>query len=279
MPVIALTQGMGSLAQDIAEGLADALNLATLQHEVAERVADRMHVSKSLINRLRAGKAGMVEGLRVDRQALAVYTAAEVLDAASRGNIVIRGWGATQLLRPVPHVPCIRVMRPFDRRVDWLMAELGTDDRDLAEAEIRRSDQANASRMNDQFGVEWGDPALFDLVLNMERLTVPTAVNLIRNLLERPEFAETAASRQQLAGMALSAHVRAALTADPGTQAVDIAIESVDGAVTLRGIVADDTEKAAAERVAGGVTGVASVDNQLRVMSRSGLTFAFAARR
>ena len=55
MPVVALTQGMGSLAQDIAEQLADELKLATLQHEVGERVADKMHVSKSLINRLRSG--------------------------------------------------------------------------------------------------------------------------------------------------------------------------------------------------------------------------------
>ena len=116
MPVIALTQGMGSLAQDIAEQLASELGLATLQHEVAERVADKMHVSKSLISRLRSGKAGLLEGLRTDSHAIAVYTAEEVLDAAARGNVVIRGWGATQLLRAVPHVPCIRVMRPLERR-------------------------------------------------------------------------------------------------------------------------------------------------------------------
>ena len=41
MPVIALTQGMGSLAQDIAEQLAAQLNLTTLQHEVVERVAEQ----------------------------------------------------------------------------------------------------------------------------------------------------------------------------------------------------------------------------------------------
>ena len=33
------------------------------------------------------------------------------------------------------------------------MAELDTDDAALAEAEIRRSDQANAARMHEQFGV------------------------------------------------------------------------------------------------------------------------------
>ena len=267
MAVIALTQGMGSLAQDVAEKLAEDLGLSTLQHEVAERVADKMHVSKSLINRLRGGKAGLIEGLRTDRHALAVYTAEEVLDAAARGNVVIRGWGATQLLRAVPHIPCIRIMRPFDKRVDWLMKELDTDDRDLAEAEVRRSDHANATRMHDQFGVHWGDPVLFDMVLNTERLSVATCVEQIKALLQRPEFAETDASRSLLQGMALSAHVRAALSAHEETHAVDIAIDSADGCVTLRGIVANDAEKSATVRVATAVAGVSSIDNQLHAIT------------
>ena len=267
MPVIALTQGMGSLAQDIAEQLADDLGLSTLQHEVAQRVADKMHVSKSLINRLRGGKAGLIEGLRADRHAMAVYTAEEVLDAAARGNVVIRGWGATQLLRAVPHIPCIRIMRPFEKRVEWLMKELDTDDRELAEAEIRRSDHANASRMHDQFGVHWGDPVLFDMVLNTERLSVESCVEQIKALLKRPEFAETDDSRALLHGMALSAHVRAALSAHAQTHAVDVSIDSRDGVVTLRGIVADEGEKNATLQVATGVPGVKSIDNQLHAIT------------
>jgi cytidylate kinase len=262
---------MGSLAQDIAEQLADELKLSTLQHEVAERVAGKMHVSKSLINRLRAGKAGPIERLTADRASMAVYTAEEVLDAAAKGNVVIRGWGATQLLRPVPHVPCIRIMRPFNQRVQWLLKELDTDDIEAAEAEIRRSDHANATRMHEQFGVDWGDPVLFDLVLNTERLSVETCVQQIKALLVRPEFAETESSRALLRNMALRSHVRAALLADEATHNVDVTIDSTDGQVALRGIVLNAEERAAAERVTKGVTGVTGVDNQLRMMARSRL--------
>lgn len=271
MPVIALTQGMGSLAQDVAEQLAEELGLATLQHEVTERVADKMHVSKSLISRLRAGKAGPIERLRADRQSMAVYTAEEVLAAAAQGNVVVRGWGATQLLRPVPHIPCVRIMRPFDKRVQWLMAQLDTDDLALAEAEIRRSDHANASRMHDQFGVHWGDPVLFDMVLNTDRLSVDTCVKQIRSLLAQPEFAETAASSTLLDGMALSAHVRAALRSHHDTQDVDVTIQCDTGKVTLTGIVVSAAEKQAAQEVCAAVAGVRSVNNLLRVMATSHL--------
>lgn len=271
MPVIALTQGMGSLAQDIAEQLAQELQLATLQHEVAERVANKMHVSKSLISRLRAGKAGTIERLTADRDAIAIYTAEEVLDAAARGNVVLRGWGATCLLRPVPHVPCIRILRPLAKRVQWLMAELDTDDADLAEAEIKRSDESNAARMHDQFGVTWGDPVLFDLVLNTDRLSVDTCVQQIKALLARPEFAETEASRALLLSMALHARVRAALRENEATRQVNITIEGGGDRIALRGIVLNAGERAAVEQVAAAVPGVAGVDNELRVMATSRL--------
>ncbi len=271
MPVIALTQGMGSLAQDIAEQLAAELKLTTLQHEVAERVADKMHVSKSLINRLRNGRAGTFERLTADREGMAIYSAEEVLEAAARGNVVLRGWGATALLRPVPHVPCVRILRPMAQRVQWLMTKLDTDDIETAAAEIRRSDEANAARMHDQFGVSWGDPVLFDLVLNTDRLSVDTCVQQINALLTRPEFAETEASRAMLKAMALHAHVRAALRAHEATREVDISIEGGGAEVLLRGIVVHAAERDAAVQVAAAVPGVASVDNQLRLMSASRL--------
>jgi cytidylate kinase len=271
MPVIAMTQEMGSLAKDVAEALASEMKLATLKHEVVEHVAAMMHVSKSLVNRLREGRAGPLERLTADRESMAVYTAEEVLERAAQGNVVLRGWGATCLLRPVPHVLCVRVTRPLELRVQWLMEHLGIDEPEVARHEIRRSDHAHAARMHQLFGVTWGDPLLYDLVLNTERLSIQSCVQQIRALVQRPEFAETEPSREQLRGMALQAHIRAAWRADEATHDVNVTIESVAGQVTLRGIAFSAQERSDAERVAARVPGVHSVDNQLRVMARSRL--------
>jgi cytidylate kinase len=271
MPVIALTQEMGSLAKDVAQQLADELHLSTLRHEVAEHVAQKMHVPRSLINRLREGNAGTIERLRADRSSLAVFSAEEVLETAARSKVVLRGWGATCLLHTVPHVVCVRVTRPMKQRVEWLMKSLDTDDAESAEAEIRRSDQAHAARMQEQFGVTWGDPLLYDLVLNTERLSVDSCVQQIKALVARPEFAETTASVALLQNMAVQARVRAALRADETTRGVDVTVESDAGKLVLRGIVADAREKDASAAVAAAVVGVVSVDNQLRTMAGSRL--------
>jgi len=160
-----------------------------------------MHVPTSLINRLREGKAGAIERLRADRASLAVYVTEELLEVAERGNVVVRGWGATAVLRPVPHVVCVRITRPFEKRVAWLQEQLGSGEASDAEEEIRRSDRAHAARMHAQFGVTWGDPLLYDLVLNTDRVSVESCAEQIAALSRRPEFAETEASRAILGNM------------------------------------------------------------------------------
>lgn len=267
MPTIALTQEMGSLSIEVGQRTAELAGASHMRSEVVENVAGRMQVPPSLIRRLREGQAGFMERRGMDNRELALYTAEEVFAQAERGNVVLRGWGATCLLRPVQHVVRVRVTRPVPQRVDWLMESLGTDDRDSAEAELRRSDASHASRMNAQFGVTWGDPLLYDLVLNTERMSVDSCAQQILALAARPEFQETPQSQAVLAGLALSARVRAALKTNESTREVDVQVEGQDGGVALHGIVLDAKERAETERVASTVAGVGKVDNRLRIMA------------
>jgi cytidylate kinase len=266
MPVIAMTQEMGSLAKDVALQLSQAAGLSVMRHEVLDNVAGKMHVPTSLIARLRQGKAGLMERLSTDRERVAIYTEQELYALAARGNVVLRGWGATALLRAVPHVVTVRVTRSFDQRVAWLMEHLGTDDRSFAAGEVERSDHAHASRMHSLYGVTWGEPVLYDIVLNTDRISIDSCVALIQQLAARPEFQETPASRAMLANLALAAAVRATLKDDPSTSELRIAIESDGGTVILSGIVLNEQERAAAARVAATVPGATGVDDRLRLM-------------
>ncbi len=151
------------------------------------------------------------------------------------------------------------------------MEHLKTDDADFAEAEIRRSDAAHAARMQQQFGVVWGDPILYDLVLNTDRLSIESCASQILNLAGRSEFEVSAASQATLENLALEAHVRAALRGNSASHDVRVTIEANAGHVTLSGIVLQADELGAAEKVAAGVAGVVRVDNQLRLMANSRL--------
>jgi len=139
----------------------------------------------------------------------------------------------------------------------------------FAEAEVGRSDDAHASRMHDRFGVTWGDPVLYDLVLNTDRVSVESCVEQISRLTSRPEFAETPESLALLANMALEARVQASLKERAETRDINITVVASYGRATLRGIVLNAEERAQTESVATAVPGVTGVDNQLRVMTPS----------
>lgn len=267
MAVIAMTQEMATLGKDIALGVCEALGLQQVRHEVGDVVAGRMHVKKSLIRRIREGKASKVEKWAADEKTISIFTAEEVYELAVKGNVLIRGWGATMFLGQVPHVPCIRVCAPMEVRVKRLMERLETDDEDLARREIEIDDIARASRMGERFNVTWGDPTLYDLTLNTLRVPIPTCVDQVVALSRSAAFQETPESHQALADLALQAHARAALKSDPRSSEVDFLVDVKGGRITLRGIVVDEREKAVCEQIISSLPGVDGVQNELRTMA------------
>ena len=271
MTVIAMTREMGSLGKDVARGVALELGLRVLYHEIVDSVAEKMHLHKSVVTRFLQGNGGVLETFRADMGALSLYTAEEVLDLAARGKLMIRGWGATSLLRPVSHVLCVRVCAPMKLRAERIMARLGIDDPELALHEIKRSDAAHAAAMHRRFGIEWQDAMHYDLVLNTERVSVIDCVDQITALSKRPAFRETCESHAQLLNLALAAHIQAALKHDRTTAGVRISVDphpnGDPGHVILRGIVADEDEKNRVQELAAQCRGVRAVDNQLQLMS------------
>src|SRR5262245_38663389 len=267
MTVIAMTQEMASLGKDVALGVCEELGLQQVRHEIGDLVAGRMSVKKSLIRRIREGKAGKVEKWSADDKTISIFTADEVFDLAVKGNVLIRGWGATLLLRAVPHIPCIQVTAPLELRVKRLMDRLETDDEELARHEIAVDDAARAARMGEYFNVDWGSPALYDLTLNTERVGIAECVRQVVALAKSPEFQETPSSRQILEDLALQSRVRAALRADSRTASIDIVVEAHSGSATLRGIVIDAAEKARCVELVAKLPGVKKVVDELRTMA------------
>ena len=266
MSIVAMTREMGSLGKDVAAGVAQSLGVPVLHHEIIGNLADKMRLRKSHVIRLLEGKANIFERLTTDQTALSIYTADETFGLAAQYRAaVIRGWGATHLLRPVRHVVCVRVCAPLALRVERMKQRLNTDDEDFVVGEIKASDEAHGAITRRHFGVNWQDPELYDLVLNTERVPIDECVDEVLRLVNHHDFGETDASRARLADLSLQARIRAALREVPDTSKIDVTIEVRNKVATLSGMVDTAAERERAEQVAAGVDDVASVDNRLRV--------------
>jgi cytidylate kinase len=261
MPVVAITREMGSLGKDVAAGLGEALGVPVLYHEVIDNLADRMRLRKSHVIRLLDGKAGLLERLSADKTSMAIFTADEIIGLAlHQGGAVIRGWGATHLLRDVPHVVCVRVCAPFEVRKRRMMERLNSEDAEQVGEEIRINDEAHTAIMRRNFGLQWKDPEHYDVVLNTKRVRVGECVDEVLGLVRSPEFAETEHSRRNVEDLAVSARVRAALRRSPETHEMKISISTESGRVTATGGRRSADERISIVDVVGAVPGVRNVE-------------------
>jgi cytidylate kinase len=236
MPIVAITREMGSLGKDVATGLGEALGLPVIYHEVIDHLADRMRLRRSHVVKLLDGKAGLLERLTADQTSLFIHSADEIITKVMAGRgAVIRGWGATHLLRDVPHVVTVRVCAPLEVRRKRMMERLNTGDAAQVAEEIHRNDEAHTAIVKRHYGLQWSDPEHYDLVLNTERVSVPECIDEVLGIVRSPKFAETDASRRQLADLALAARVWAALRRSPETRDTRGTVSASAGVISVSG--------------------------------------------
>ncbi len=265
MTVIAMTREMGSQGKEVAAGLAQELGLEVVHHELVERhLAERLAMGASAVHLFLEGQPSLWERWKIDPSRLSRFTAEEILLLAQRGNVVIRGWGAAQLLREVAHVVCVRVCAPMAKRITVMQERLGISDPLAAEREIERNDGAHSRTIQRQFGEDWQGPHQYDIVLNTGFVPIATCVAIVRQLAESSSHLETDASRAMLADKLIEARARTILDAQvsdrPTGSGLDVAVAA--GKVTLTGVTGGaGTLKSAIEKIAK-VEGVVAVENR-----------------
>jgi len=264
MALVAITREMGSLGKDVASALSEELGIPLVYHEIVDHLADRMRVRKSHVIRLLDGSANLLERLTADKTSLSIYSADEIVSLAlQEKGAVIRGWGATHLLREVPHAVCVRVCAPFELRKQRMMERTGSRDEDKVTDEIRQNDEAHTVIMRRNFQVQWTDAENYDLVLNTERLSVRACVDEVLRLVRSESFAETEASRRRLEDLALAWRVRAALRRSPRTRGLRVSVSAAEGRVRLAGLLDTAEERAAVNEVAA-EAGARDIEDALR---------------
>jgi cytidylate kinase len=239
MTVIAMTREMGTLGKDVAAGLSDALGIEVVHQELVEHhLAERMNVGESTVHRFLEGGAPLWERWKIDSKRMSRYTADEILQLANGGNVLIRGWGAAQLLRDVSHVLCVRICAPMTHRVAAMVERLGVSDAKEIRGEIERNDNTHSRIIQRQFGIDWRDPEIYDIVLNTGFLSVQTCIDHLQALATNPSYQETPQSTVALTDKVIEAEVSKILEEDivetPFSGGVSVTVSA--GNVTLSGV-------------------------------------------
>jgi len=266
MPLIAMNREMGSLGRDVAAGLEQALGMKVRHHEMIDHLANRARLRKSHVISFLEGRQGLIERLTTDQVRLRVLTADEILSMAESDNaVILRGWGATSLLKEVPHAVRVCVSASRRTRVARMMERLNTDDLEQVERLVDQNDEAGRAVMRRHFHIEPRDINEYDMGFNTDRVQVDQCVEEIVKLVKSPQFAETDASRAKLRDVALAQHVRAALRTHSSTSHCSVRVMALAGHVELHGTVDHIEQSEACSDIALRIKGVKVLENHLNV--------------
>src|SRR4051812_43915656 len=265
MPLIAMNREMGSLGKDVAKQLGAALGLKIQHHEIIDHLANRARMRKSHVISFLEGSQGLLERLTTDDIKLRVLTADEIASAAEAApGVILRGWGATSLLKDVPHCVRVCVSAPRRQRVRRMMHRLGLEDDKAAAAIVDENDRSAQAVMRRHFHVDVRDINEYDVGFNTDRMSVEQCVEKVLAMVRSPQFEETDESRGKLRDVAIQHHVRAALRMHASTSHCYVKVSVLYGRVTLEGVVEGPDQRAACAEIASRIKGVMDVENKLR---------------
>jgi cytidylate kinase len=260
MTIVTLSHGIGAGGPEIGQQLAERLGCHYVDHELISNAAQRYGLLEEKLSHLDESKPSLFERFDAETRRYITVLQTTLYDFAEQDNVVLMGRGGQWLLRGIPHVLRVRVMAPFELRVNRLTKKLAgrigeqMNPRTVTEL-VRRDDTEKAGRMRYLYEVDVADPALYDLVVNTEKLSVTAAVGLVAGVVGQAELTTTPASAQLVADRSLASRVQVALATHPGTRKDRITVEAKTGVVTLDGTGAMDE----AMDVAHGVEGVREV--------------------
>jgi hypothetical protein len=110
-------------------------------------------------------------------------------------------------------------------------------DRERAEQTIQQRDQGRLAWTRAMYGVDARDPVLYDLVVNLEVMSVASACSVVVEAANRPEFMITDEVRTRLRDFTLACRVKLALATHPASRGLDLGVTASAGVVSIAGEV------------------------------------------
>ena len=237
MPIITISRGTLSGGEALANLLSGKTGYPVIGLEVIKDAATRFGISESAISKQLSQGPRVVERLAGDKRRVYVGAVQSALaERALQGNFIYHGLAGHFLLLEVPNVLKIRLIAPLPYRVKSVMEKKGFIGEEAIKY-IENVDEKRKQWTRFLYDVDWTDPMLYDMVINLDQVTLDTACGLILYALNRPEFKDSPEKQKAVRDFALSCEVKARLALDERTRGVEVVVEAKQGKVLVKGRV------------------------------------------
>ncbi|MFB3819055.1 MAG: cytidylate kinase family protein [Candidatus Methylomirabilales bacterium] len=266
MSIIAISRGTFSGGEALATAVAARTGYRCVSREVILEAAWRYKIPENELTAAMEKRPPLLERMAGVRKEHLVFVRAALAKYAKDGDLIYHGYLGHLLLPNVTHVIRVRVIADMDYRIAAAIERNPGFSRKDAIAYIEKMDKARRQWTRFLFDVDWNDPSLYDVVLNLSRMSLATACKTVIQLTEREEFRPTPASLKAVDDLAVGGMVGAALATDPLTRGADLEVVADGGAVTITGTTQSPAIVEGVAGIAKRVPGVKEVRSQVRYL-------------
>lgn len=259
MSVITISRGTFSGGKILAECIGQQLGYRCVDRDVIVERAAASGVSQEELRNALEKPPGFLERFGHKKYIYLALIQAALAEEVRTGKAVYHGNAGHLLLKGAAPVLRARIIAPLEFRIRMCQERLKLS-RFEALAYIEKVDQDRRKWTQYLYGVDWGDPALYDLVLNLEAMDIGEACDIIAAAAREKTFEYTAERQAAMDDFALSSRVKAQLALDPSTSHLEVEVTGRAGAVSIKARISGLEDIDEVRRVAAAVPGVTSVD-------------------
>lgn len=261
MAIITISRGTFSGGQKLAECLAQKLGYKSISREILIEAAEKYGISEKELVTAMKSKPAIKErlSLNIDRFRYLSFIQATLCEHAINDNIVYYGHAGHLLLKDACSVIKVKVIATLEQRLAFAM-ECHKFSREEAASYIKKMDRHREKWTKFLYNIDWNDPSMYDIVINLEDITVQTACEIVCAMAKAPEFVLTDAKKKALADLALESGVKAKLASNKSTKDYMLKVSAKEGNVKIYGRVKNAGDADRIRTIVSTLPGVKSVD-------------------
>lgn len=206
MAIITISRGSFSRGKEVAEKLAEKLGYKCVSREILLaaseefdipeiKLSSALHDSPSVLERFNQGKLRYIS-----------YYKYALLKNVINDNVVYHGLAGQYILKDIPHVFKARVLANIDDRVKEVMKRDGVTE-SKAHDIILKDDKERRKWGLQLYGIDTLDSRLYDMVININKLKVDDAVDILFSAVNNPVFQATPESQRKIEDITLAAKI------------------------------------------------------------------------
>jgi CheY-like chemotaxis protein len=210
MSIVTIFSGTYCKGDEVAEGVARALDYEAIDAKLLEAASELAGVPPENVQRAMQGPASWFSSVMRGRERNIACVRLALARLLQDGDCVYHGFAAHLVPRTVSHVLRVCVIANHDFRVGEAMAALGVS-RGKAAKTIQKEDEERYQWVYHLLRKKPWEAELYDMVVPMHDRTVEDAVGRICESARSEALRATAASRQAMQDFLLAAEVERAL--------------------------------------------------------------------